>query len=160
MRTRSWTAGIAVLAIAGALSLPAAAAVAAEPTAPDGNSVEAVNAAGLPTDVNDFTFDSFDATYALSQDSSKRSMLHTVETLVARFPDYDQNRGIIRSIPTDYDGHSTHITVKSVTDGSGKARSFSVGTDGEFTTITIAVPQGQYVHGTQTYVIDYTQTDV
>jgi uncharacterized membrane protein YgcG len=158
MRTRIWATGIAVLAIAAALSLPAAAF--AEPAAPGGNSVEALNAAGLPTDVNDFTFDSFDASYALSQDSSKRSMLHTVETLVAVFPDYDQNRGIIRSIPTDYDGHSTHITVKSVTDGSGTPRSYSMGTDGDFTTITIAVPEGHYVHGTQTYVIDYTQTDV
>jgi hypothetical protein len=35
-----------------------------------------------------------------------------------------------------------------------------MGTDGDFTTITIAVPEGQYVHGTQSYVIDYTQTDV
>jgi len=148
-----------VVVIAAALSMPAA-AVAAPLHAAAGNSVEALNAAGLPTDVNDFTFDSFDATYALSQDSSKRSMLHTTETLVAVFPDFDQNRGIIRSIPTDYDGHSTHITVKSVTDGSGHQRSYSMGTDGDFTTITIAVPQGQYVHGTQTYVIDYTQTDV
>ena len=87
-------------------------------------------------------------------------MLHTNETLVAVFPDYNQNRGIIRSIPTQYDGHSTHITVKSVTDGDGKPRSFSMGTDGDFTTITIAVPEGQYVHGRQSYVIDYTQTDV
>ena len=159
MRARRWATGIAVVAIAAVLSMPAA-AVASPLHAAAGNSVEALNAAGLPTDVNDFTFDSFDATYALSQDSSKRSMLHTTETLVAVFPDFDQNRGIIRSIPTDYDGHSTHITVKSVTDGSGHQRSYSMGTDGDFTTITIAVPQGQYVHGTQTYVIDYTQTDV
>lgn len=159
MRARRWATAVAVVVIAATLSMPAA-AVAAPLHAAAGNSVEALNAAGLPTDVNDFTFDSFDATYALSQDSSKRSLLHTTETLVAVFPDFDQNRGIIRSIPTDYDGHSTHITVKSVTDGSGHPRSYSMGTDGDFTTITIAVPQGQYVHGTQTYVIDYTQTDV
>jgi uncharacterized membrane protein YgcG len=159
VRASTWATGIAIVAIAATLSIPAA-AVAAPTHSPVGNSVEALDAAGLPTDVNDFTFDSFDATYALSQDSSKRSMLHTNETLVAEFPDYDQNRGIIRSIPTAYDGHSTHITVKSVTDGSGKNRSYSMGTDGDFTTITIAVPEGQYVHGKQTYVIDYTQTDV
>jgi len=159
MRARSWAAGLAVLAIAAAISIPSA-AIAAPQHAGPGSSVATLNSAGLPTDVNDFTFDSFDATYALSQDSSKRSMLHTTETLVAKFPSFDQNRGIIRSIPTDYDGHSTHITVKSVTDGSGHQRSYSMGTDGDFTTITIAVPQGQYVHGTQTYVIDYTQTDV
>jgi len=159
VRALTWGTGVAVLAIAAALSIPAAAVAAPHP-APGGNSIAVIDAAGLPTDVNDFTFDSFDATYALSQDSSKRSMLHTNETLVAEFPDFDQNRGIIRSIPTQYDGHSTHITVKSVTDGSGKPRSFSMGTDGDFTTITIAVPEGSYVHGKQTYVIDYTQTDV
>ena len=159
MRARSWAAGLAVLAIAAAISIPSA-AIAAPQHAGPGSSVATLNSAGLPTDVNDFTFDSFDATYALSQDSSKRSMLHTTETLVAKFPSFDQNRGIIRSIPTDYDGHSTHITVKSVTDGSGHQRSYSMGIDGDFTTITIAVPQGQYVHGTQSYVIDYTQTDV
>jgi len=167
VRALTWATGIAVVAIVATLSIPAA-AVAAPPrsavssSASDstGNSVRVLDAAGLPTGVDDFTFDSFDATYALTQDSSKRSMLHTVETLVAVFPDYDQNRGIIRSIPTQYDGHSTHITVKSVTDASGKTRSFSMGTDGDFTTITIAVPEGQYVHGTQSYVIDYTQTDV
>jgi uncharacterized membrane protein YgcG len=159
MRARTWAAGIAVLAIAATLSIPAA-AVAAPARSVAGNSVAVLDSAGLPTDVNDFTFDSFDATYALSQDSSKRSMLHTNETLVAEFPTFDQNRGIIRSIPTQYDGHSTHITVKSVTDADGKPRSFSMGTDGDFTTITIAVPEGQYVHGKQSYVIDYTQTDV
>jgi uncharacterized membrane protein YgcG len=157
VRARTWATGIAVLAILATLSIPAAAVAAPQPV---GNSVQALNAAGLPTNVDSFTFDSFDARYALSQDSSKRSMLHTNETLVAEFPSFDQNRGIIRSIPTDYDGHSTHITVKSVTDGNGKARSYSMGSDGDFTTITIAVPEGQYVHGKQSYVIDYTQTDV
>jgi uncharacterized membrane protein YgcG len=162
MGARSWATRIATGAMAVAIAtlvapLPATTGQAAHaPT----NSVKALDSAGLPTDVNDFTFDSFDARYALSQDSSKRSMLHTTETLVAEFPSFDQNRGIIRSIPTDYDGHSTHITVTSVTDGTGHPRSFSMGTDGDFTTITIAVPEGQYVHGTQSYVIDYTQTDV
>jgi len=163
MRARNWATSVAVLAIVATLGIPAAALAApSHSPARTGavNSVEALDAAGLPTGVDDFTFDSFDATYALSQDSSKRSMLHTNETLVAVFPDYDQNRGIIREIPTQYDGHSTHITVKSVTDGDGKSRSFSMGTDGDFTTITIAVPEGQYVHGKQSYDIDYTQTDV
>ena len=161
---RPLRAALAVLALSAAI-VGAPAVANAHPSAPSDSSrspgsVAALNAAGLPTDVNDFTFDSFDASYALSQDSSRRSMLHTNEKLVAEFPSFDQNRGIIRSIPTGYDGHSTHITVKSVTDGSGKPRSFSMGNSGDFTTITIAVPQGQYVHGKQTYVIDYTQTDV
>jgi uncharacterized membrane protein YgcG len=159
VRAWSWAAGIAAVAIVATLGIPAA-AVAAPATRALGDSVQALDAAGVPGGVNDFSFDSFDANYVLSQDSSRRSMLHTTETLVAEFPSFDQNRGIIRSIPTDYDGHSTHITVTSVTDADGRPRSYRMGTDGDFTTITIAVPEGHYVHGEQSYVIDYTQTDV
>ncbi|HEY4225650.1 MAG TPA: DUF2207 domain-containing protein [Pseudolysinimonas sp.] len=160
MRAFRTFAGVAVLAIVAAVSIPGAASAAVAEAPAAHGSVAALTGAGLPMGVDDFTFDSFDGVYQLSQDSSKRSMLHTTETLVAEFPSYDQNRGIIRSIPTDYDGHSTHITVKSVTDGNGQARSFSMGTNGDFTTITIAVPEGSYVHGKQSYLIDYTQTDV
>ncbi|MEP6844325.1 MAG: DUF2207 domain-containing protein, partial [Pseudolysinimonas sp.] len=159
MRALTWATAGVVLAIVATLSIPAAAMAGPTHDAPH-NEVQALNAAGLPTGVDNFTFDSFDASYQLSIDPSKRSMLHTNETLVAKFPDFDQNRGIIRSIPTDYDGHSTHITVKKVTDGNGQTRSFSMGKNGDGTAITIAVPEGQYVHGAQTYVIDYTQTDV
>jgi hypothetical protein len=35
-----------------------------------------------------------------------------------------------------------------------------MGNDGDFTTITIAVPVGQYVQGSQTYVITYSQANV
>lgn len=147
----------AVLVAAAALVLVTAPAVPAGASAP-GHAPSPVSA--LPSGVDDFTFDSFTADYTLGSDGGGRSTLFTVEKLVAIFPDADQNRGIIRAIPTEYDNHNTHIDVKSVTDGKGNPRSFSMGKDGEFTTITIAVPQGQYVHGTQTYVITYTQVDV
>ncbi len=138
--------------LAAMLAVPVSAAVADDPPP-----VAAVDA---PTGVDDFTFDSFSADYTLGRDGAGRSTLLTVETLVAVFPDYDQNRGIIRAIPTKYDGHGTQIDVKSVTDAGGSPRDFAMGTDGDFTTITIAVPEGQYVHGSQTYVITYTQANV
>jgi len=125
---------------------------------PDVPPVVALDAAG--TGVDDFEFASFDAIYELSRDGSGRSQLHTVETLVAVFPEYDQNRGIRRALVTDYKGHSTSIDIVSVTDGNGVPRSYDVTGEGEFTTLTIAVPEGQYVHGEQTYVIEYTQSDV
>jgi uncharacterized membrane protein YgcG len=125
---------------------------------PDAPTVVALDAAG--NGVDDFEFASFDAVYELSRDDGGRSQLHTTETLVAVFPEYDQNRGIRRALVTDYKGHSTSIDIVSVTDGNGVPRSFERTTEGEFTTLTIAVPQGQYVHGEQTYVIEYTQSDV
>lgn len=128
------------------------------PDTPDVPPAVALDAAG--SGVDDFEFASFDAVYELSRDSSGRSALHTVETLVAVFPEYDQNRGIRRALVTGYKGHSTSIDIVSVTDGNGVPRSFDVTGEGEFTMVTIAVPEGQYVHGEQTYVIEYTQSDV
>ena len=63
-----------------------------------------------PSGVDDFSFDSFDASYVLGRDGSKNSTLHTTEKLVAKFPEIDQNRGIVRGIPTYYDGHPTRST--------------------------------------------------
>ncbi|GHF19238.1 DUF2207 domain-containing protein [Pseudolysinimonas yzui] len=151
----------ALLVAVGALILVAAgtAPAAADPhDGPDAPPVVALDAAG--SGVDDFEFASFDAVYELSRDGSGRSQLHTVETLVAVFPEYDQNRGIRRALVTDYKGHSTSIDIVSVTDGNGVPRPYEVTGDGEFTLVTIAVPQGQYVHGEQTYVIEYTQSDV
>lgn len=127
-------------------------------TDPDAPPVVALDAAG--TGVDDFEFASFDGVYELSRDDGGRSQLRTVETLVAVFPDFDQNRGIRRALVTDYQGHSTNIDIVSVTDGNGVPRSYEVTTDGVFTLVTIAVPQGQFVYGEQTYIIEYTQSDV
>jgi Predicted membrane protein len=155
---RALAATFGALLLIGATALPATAAD--DPGASfDDPAVVALDAAG--TGVDDFEFASFDAVYDLSRGGDGRSQLRTVETLVAVFPDYDQNRGIRRAIPTDYKGHSTGIRIERVTDGAGNPRSFEVSSgEGGFTLVTIAVPQGQYVHGEQTYVIEYTQNDV
>ena len=89
-----------------------------------------------------------------------RSVLETTETLVAVFPQIDQNRGIQRAIPLDYDGHPTDLVVESVTDATGAPRSFETAEDddGEFLLVTIAADD--YVHGEQTYVIEYRQQNV
>ncbi len=147
---------VAGVLLAGVASAPAVAADG--PDEPGAPAVVALDTAGAAVD--DFEFASFDGVYELSRGSDGRSALHTVETLVAVFPEYDQNRGIRRALVTDYKGHSTGLSIVSVTDENGVPRSYDVETDGEFTLVTIAVPQGQYVHGEQTYVIEYTQTDV
>ena len=73
-------------------------------------------------DTSDFTFDAFNADYTLSREADGTSTLLVVETIVARFPDFDQNRGIIRAIPDDYDGVPLNTSVVSVTDQTGEAR--------------------------------------
>ena len=110
--------------------------------------------------VDDFAFSSMDVDYVLGRDDAGRSTLHTVEHLVAQFPDVDQNRGIRRAIPETYDGHSTELRIISVSDETGAPRAYTTSVDGDFLVLTIAVPPGQYVHGEQHYVIEYSQRDV
>lgn len=150
-----------VAALAGALMLSAAPAVAL-PAATGAERPVAAPAPvqAVPADVDDFTFARFDAVYELGRDADRRSELLTTETLVAVFPEYDQNRGIRRAISRTYDGHPTDIRVVSVTDETGAPRGFEVerSEDGAFELVTIAADD--FVHGEQTYVIAYHQRNV
>ncbi|MGW9630853.1 DUF2207 family protein [Agromyces sp. NPDC055520] len=142
-RTASVVAGVLAAALALAGALPAAAVG--------------------ETGVDDFTFDSFDAVYELSRDEGGHSVLDTTETIVARFPEFDQNRGIRRAIPSSYRGHPTDIEQITVTDAAGTPRPFEVeesddDDDEEFVFITIRADD--YVHGEQSYVIGYRQHNV
>ncbi|TFC51268.1 DUF2207 domain-containing protein [Cryobacterium sp. TMT1-21] len=116
----------------------------------------------VATDTSDFTFDSWHADFRLGLTGDGHSALTTTETIVARFPESDQNRGIRRAIPTHYDGHPTDLTLVSVTDENGRPRATETETtdvDGDqFLEVTIAAED--YVHGANTYVIEYRQVDV
>ena len=157
--TRSFAAAVLTAAItlgpaAGAIAAPLRTAGAGE------REPVAASVVGPSAGVDDFTFNSFDAIYELSRDEQGHSALHTTETLVAVFPEFDQNRGIRRAIPLDYDGHPTDLEIESVTDAAGQPRRFETteDDDGEFLLVTIA--GSEYVHGEQTYVIEYHQRNV
>ncbi|WP_349865951.1 DUF2207 domain-containing protein [Leifsonia sp. WHRI 6310E] len=108
--------------------------------------------------VDDFSFASFDGDYRLGRDAEGHSTLTTVETLVARFPQTDQNHGIRRELVEDYNGQPTGLTVVSVTDENGTPRAYTSDSDDGILSLTIAAKG--YVHGDQTYVITYRQTNV
>ncbi|POH63154.1 MULTISPECIES: DUF2207 domain-containing protein [Cryobacterium] len=113
--------------------------------------------------VDDFSFASLHADYRLDRDEEGHSTLATTETLVAQFPETDQNKGIRRQIPTHYRGEPTNPTNVRVTDENGTERDYETDTDSddsddEFLIITIA--DDDFVHGEQTYVISYTQKNV
>ena len=114
-----------------------------------------VAAPGARADVNDFHFAAFDGQYALSIDDDGHSTLRTIETIVAVFPEFDQNRGIRRDLITDFKGIPTELTLESVTDETGSPRDYETETDADVLSVTIAA--ADYVHGEQTYVITYTQ---
>lgn len=111
-------------------------------------------------DVNNFRISSYKIDYVLGKDSDGRSTLKTTETITAEFPDIDQNHGLERAIPKTYDGHRTNIQIESVRDGEGAAREFSTRDDDNGNLVVRMADMGKYVHGTQTYVLTYSQRDV
>lgn len=111
-------------------------------------------------DLDDFVIDSFAGEYRLSLDDEGRSSLSTTEHIVAVFPEFDQNRGLVRDLVRVYDGHDTDLRVLSVTDEHGTPRDYSLDASGDYLSVTMAVPEGDYVHGEQHYIIEYTQRDV
>ncbi|HSP52836.1 MAG TPA: DUF2207 domain-containing protein [Cryobacterium sp.] len=127
-----------------------------------GFAVTAALALGMPlpasADTGDFTFTSFEADYYLSRDDAGHSTLRTVETFVAKFPNFDQNRGMVRLIPNDYNGVPLHTTVESVTDATGAPVEFEILDRGSITEVPLGTDE--FVRGTQTYTITYTQQNV
>ena len=153
-RVLSAAAAASVAAVLGVLVLgPGAAspawAASGSPVAP-----------GAVAGVDDFVVESFDATYTLGRDADGRSVLHTVERIDILFPDFDQNRGFIRDLVRVFDGHPTDVEVVAVTDAAGTPRAFTTEASGDVVSVTIAVPEGSFVHGQQSYLIEYTQRDV
>lgn len=108
---------------------------------------------------NNFYFSSFEADYYISRDSENRSTLKVVETLVAQFPSYNQNHGIERAIPQEYDGHDVNLRVESVKDRAGNVWNYTTYTSNDNLILRIG-DADKYVRGEQTYVISYTVQDV
>src|SRR5690606_31817548 len=149
IRVSAVVASIAAFAFFPLLAAPAASAPIADAMA---------HAAVLPTSTQDFEFASYDADFYLSRDAQGHATLRTVETLVAVFPDFDQNRGIIRAIPNDYDGVPLETRVIGVVDERGTPVPFESATVSGFT--ELALGTDDFVHGPTTYVITYEQRNV
>lgn len=104
--------------------------------------------------VSDFEFESLSADYFLDADSAGHATTRVVETIVARFPDFDQNRGIIRAIPL-YDGdYPLDVTMLSVADGTGEPVYFERNDYDGFA--EFALGTDEFVQGRVTYVLQYT----
>ncbi|NLA66261.1 MAG: DUF2207 domain-containing protein, partial [Leucobacter sp.] len=154
----SISAGGPTYAQAHALAAPHTALQAAPEAAKAAQAAPASHMPASLASVDDFEFESFDAEYTLGRDAEGRSTLATVETLVAIFPETDQNRGIRRLLPERYQGHPTDLAVTSVTDGRGNDLPYEEDSDDDIRILTIA--GDDYVHGPTTYVIEYEQRNV
>jgi hypothetical protein len=110
-------------------------------------------------DLQDFTFESFEATYELGRDENGVATLTTTEHLVALFPEYDQNRGIARSLFDRVGDQDTGLEVISMANGADEPIEFEVTDDGG-PIVSVVMAGDDFVHGRQEYVIVYTQRNV
>jgi uncharacterized membrane protein YgcG len=106
----------------------------------------------------DFTFDSFSADYYLSRNEQNANELRVRETLVAEFPNVDQNHGILRAIPQTYKDHSLQLHDIQVTDEQGRALAYTTYTQAGNLVLKIG-DANAYVHGQKTYKINYALRD-
>ena len=112
----------------------------------------------MSPNLNDFSFESLDVQYTLGRADDGTSTLLVEETFVALFPDYDQNRGMRRSIPDSYLDAPLNPELVSITDGEGNRARVRDRLRGRLLLMTSRADD--YVHGAQTYVFTYTLENV
>lgn len=108
---------------------------------------------------NDFSFKSFTGDYYISKDRNGLARMHVVETLVAEFPNFDQNHGILRVLPvTSQLGKNIIIqdpnNFRAIIKRNGTPEPYT----STYQNHTIALKIGQedeFVQGEQTYTIEY-----
>lgn len=107
----------------------------------------------------DFIIKSFTADYYLSRTSDQSAALKVEEEIVAEFPSYDQNHGILRSIPKTYKDHTLSLKVLSITDQNGQKWGYDDSTQNDNLVLKIG-DADKFVHGEQTYKIVYEMRNV
>lgn len=131
--------------------------------APAQNALAAENVSAA-TNANNFYFENAEFDYYLEKASDGTSKMHVKETFEAVFPETNQNHGITRYIPyMNQDGRNLIVENQS-------ALIFSVTRNGEREKFEIEKESGyyfvkignsaRYVHGAQTYVLEYDFTNV
>lgn len=102
--------------------------------------------------ISDFTID-----YHLGRDNERRSTLTVTEKITVEFP-VNQNKGIVREIPRNYDGHSVHVTLDSVTRNGQAEPIYNQYTKGDL--MVIETGTDDYIDGTQVFEFTYHMRDV
>lgn len=147
--------GLAALALAAG---PAVAAGAVERGVARDGGAAVVSTGPAIAGLQDFAFASMDVEYTIDRAGDGTSTARVVETFVAEFPSFDQNRGMQRRIPDSWQGAPLNPTLVSVTDGAGNPRPVETETDDGHLIVTSR--SDDYVHGEQTYVFTYTMVNV
>ncbi len=115
--------------------------------------------------VQNFEIKNFTAYYNLTINDSGESELKTDEFIQAVFPDFDQNHGILRALPSEYGGVSTNLKIIGI--DMRESPMHPTNTIWKFSTyeqnnnLVLRVGDANiFVHGVQNYHISYAQSNV
>jgi uncharacterized membrane protein YgcG len=86
-------------------------------------------------------------------------IIQVTEHFVAHFPDYNQNRGIVRYLPDWYNDYPLETELIEAS-GSDKRTVVEDYREGDAYVVQLAVPEGEYVTGIKNFDINYTQHNV
>jgi len=87
------------------------------------------------------------------QDDDGSSLMTVTERIVPVFPEYDQNRGLVRYLPLWYGRLPLETQVMSLTDQFGNARPVEISNEGDWLSVDSVVPEGSYLHGRQEFIL-------
>lgn len=107
-------------------------------------------------DVNNFVISNFSSDQTLSRSDAQGS-LHIVESIDVQF--IDNNHGIIRAVPDDYNGQPLHFHLNKVSSKSGAPTNVEQSFSNGNVILKIGDPN-RTVTGAQNYMIDYTVENV
>ena len=116
--------------------------------------VTVFSAQASAADTTNFVIKSFVADYYLSRDSKNHPHMQINETIVAEFPEFDQNHGFLRAIPATYKGTNLNLKINSVKDEQGNPIQYKTKKQNDNLVLKIGNPD-TYVSGLKTYKIDY-----
>ena len=108
--------------------------------------------------VNDFQFSNFKANYQLSRNEKGQSEALVTETFVVDFPQFDQNKGMVRAIPVVYQEHPVDFEFISLTRNGQTEPVYSKSRQNSNEIIETGTDQ--YLRGPQTFVFTYKLTNV
>ncbi|HKX23849.1 MAG TPA: DUF2207 domain-containing protein [Candidatus Saccharimonadales bacterium] len=111
-------------------------------------------------DTQNFVIRSFHSDYHLSRDSQNISKLKVTEKIIAEFPAFDQNHGIIRALPLTYQGHDVNLKLEKVVDAGGNKIKYTTEVVKAGNMLVKIGDANKYVHGLQEYDITYTIQNV
>ncbi len=112
----------------------------------------------VSADVNDFQFSSFTAKYLLAKTEEGQSQVTVTETFVAEFPNYQQNKGMVRAVPIVYQDHPVQFDLISVKRNGQVEPIYAKYTENHNQVVETGTDE--YLLGAQEYEFKYQLTNV